>query len=296
MTVRFRNYTSQAGITDDYYKVRDLIVKLGYSEFVYARWDWMATHSYLDKSAVGKIGLWEDNGKIIGIATYDTILGNAYCLAFPDYSYLKKEMLMYAKENLRGEKRFGIVIPDSDFRFQDVAAELGFIATPSTENDSVFYIDKTPTSYTLPSGFGITSMKDNYERYKYRSVLWKGFNHEAKGEGELVYTEETDKDVDEEMIRPYVDLNLKIAVVGPDGNFVSYCGMWYEPKAGFAIIEPVATDPAYRKMGLGKAAVLEGIKRVSELGAKIAFVGSNQQFYYSIGLRPYATSSVWIER
>jgi hypothetical protein len=46
-------------------------------------------------------------------------------------------------------------------------------------------------------------------------------------------------------------------------------------------------------MGLGKAAVLEGIRRVGVLGAKKAFVGSSQQFYYSIGLRPYATATVW---
>lgn len=295
MAVRFRNYTQQAGITDDYCKVRSFLVKLGYSEFVYARWDWMATHSYLDKSAVGKIGLWEDNDKIVGIATFDTILGNAYCLAFPDYSYLKKDMVIYSKSNLRGEKGFGIVIPDTDLLFQDIAAELGFIATPDKENDSVFYIDKTSTSYTLPSGFRITSMKDTYDRYKYRSVLWKGFNHELKGEGELKYSIETDKEVDNEMMRPFADLNLKIAVVNKKGDFVSYCGMWYEPEAGFAIIEPVATDPAYRKVGLGKAAVLEGIKRVGQLGAKIAFVGSHQQFYYSIGLRPYATSTIWKE-
>ncbi|OZV13934.1 hypothetical protein CIW83_00390 [Tissierella sp. P1] len=73
------------------------------------------------------------------------------------------------------------------------------------------------------------------------------------------------------MIRPNVDLNLKVAVVAPDGNFVSYCGMWYDPEVGYAVVEPVATDPDYRRMGLGKAAVLEGIKRVGKLGAKTAW-------------------------
>jgi len=95
------------------------------------------------------------------------------------------------------------------------------------------------------------------------------------------------------MIRPNVDLKLKIAVVSPVGNFVSYCGMWYDPKVGYAVIEPVATDPQYRKMGLGRAVVLEGIRRVGELGAKTAIVGSSQQFYYSIGLRPFKTSTIW---
>ncbi|GLC31833.1 GNAT family N-acetyltransferase [Clostridium omnivorum] len=98
------------------------------------------------------------------------------------------------------------------------------------------------------------------------------------------------------MLRPNVDLNLKVAAVAPDGNFASYCGMWYDAEAGYAVIEPVATDPDYRKMGLGKAVVLEGIKRVGELGAKTAIVGSSQQFYYSIGLRPFKTSTIWRKR
>ena len=136
-------------------------------------------------------------------------------------------------------------------------------------------------------------MKNTFDLFKYRQVLWKGFNHELNGEGKFQFSDEIDQAGKAEMLRPNVDLDLKVAVVAPDGNFVSYCGMWYEPEAGFAVIEPVATDPDYRKMGLGKAAVLEGIRRVGVLGATRAFVGSSQQFYYSIGLRPYSTASEW---
>lgn len=96
------------------------------------------------------------------------------------------------------------------------------------------------------------------------------------------------------MIRPNVDLNLKVAAVAPDGNFAAYCGILYDPEAGYAVIEPVETDPKYRKMGLGKAVVLEGIRRAGKLGAKTALVGSSQQFYYSIGLRPFSTSTILI--
>lgn len=59
-------------------------------------------------------------------------------------------------------------------------------------------------------------------------------------------------------------------------------------------MEPVATDPDYRKLGLGKAAALEGVKRCRDLGAKVAFVGSSQQFYYNIGFRPYSTKTWWV--
>jgi ribosomal protein S18 acetylase RimI-like enzyme len=293
MRVQFRNYTNNAGITEDYHKVRTFLLNLGYSEFTYARWDWMATHGCLDKSAVGRMGIWEDGGQIIGAAVFDCEPGTAYCLSLPEYAYLKKEMLLYSKDNLRKDGKFGIAIQDSDAGFQDIAGDLGFYATVQKENDSVFYLDKTSTAYQLPEGFHITSMKDTYDLYQYKRVLWKGFNHELKGEGEFTFSAENKQEAEQEMIRPNTDLNLKVAAVSPEGNFVSYCGMWYDPKAGYAVIEPVATDPDYRRMGLGKAAVLEGIRRAGALGARIAFVGSSQQFYYSIGLRPFSTASIW---
>lgn len=293
MSLQFRNYTKQAGITEDYFKVRDFFLRLGYCEYTYARWDWMTTHSYLDKSYVGRIGIWEDGGNVVGLATFDTIPGCAYCLALPGYTGIKREMLLYSQENLVKDGKLGVVIADTDLEFQAIAAGLGYAATPEKENDAVFLPDQTSMSHSLPEGFRITSMKETYDLRQYRRVLWKGFNHELNGEGEFQYSRETEESARVEMERPNVDLNLKIAVVAPDGNFVSYCGMWYAPEAGFAVIEPVATDPDYRRMGMGRAAVLEGIRRTAELGAKRAFVGSSQQFYYSIGLRPYATASVW---
>lgn len=295
MTICFRNYTKKPGITEDYHKVRDFFIRLGYAEFTYARWDWMITHGYLDRSAVGKIGIWEDGGQIVGIATFDCQLGKAFCLTLPEYALLKKEILIYAKDNLSKDGKFGVVISDNDLKFQNTAANLGFCASPEKENDAIFYLDETSTKYNLPDGFHITTMKETYDPYQYLRVLWKGFNHELNGEGEFLYSKEKELLVKEEMIRSNVDLDLKVAVATTDGNFASYCGMWYDPKAGYAVIEPVSTDPAYRKMGLGRAAVLEGIRRVGELGATTAIVGSSKQFYYSIGLRPFRTSTIWRE-
>lgn len=294
MGIKFRNYTKVAGITEDYFKVREFLVKLGYKEFTYTRWDWMTTHGYLDKSVVGKIGLWEDEGEIVGIATIDCSLGDSFCLTLDNYQYLKKEMLLYAKEHLKAPDKFGIVISDEDEEFQRIAAKLGFVGTASKESDAIFRVDETSMAYELPEGFTITSMKDTYDLFQYGQVLWKGFNHELDGEGTFELTPKKEEAYEAEMIRPNVDLNLKVAVVAPNGNFVSYCGMWYDPEAGYAVIEPVATDPEYRKMGMGKAAVLEGIKRVAALGAKKVLVGSSQQFYYSIGMRPYKTATKWI--
>lgn len=165
MSIQFRNYINQAGITEDYHKVRSFLVKIGYSEFTYARWDWMTTQGYLDKPAVGRIGIWEDAEQIVGVAAFDCQLGNSYCLAFPEYAFLKKKMLLYAKDNLNKDEKFGIVISDSDLKVQDIAAHLGIIATVQKENDAIFYLDRTSTAYNLPEGFYVTTMKDTYDLY-----------------------------------------------------------------------------------------------------------------------------------
>jgi N-acetylglutamate synthase-like GNAT family acetyltransferase len=116
------------------------------------------------------------------------------------------------------------------------------------------------------------------------------------GEGPYsFYWEKHSEENKQEWNKPNVDMNLKIFVAAPNGDFVSHCGMWYDQKSKSALVEPVATEPAYRKMGLGKAAILECIKRCGELGATKAFVSSSQQIYYSIGFRPYATSTWWKE-
>ena len=55
-------------------------------------------------------------------------------------------------------------------------------------------------------------------------------------------------------------------------------------------VEPVATDPDFRRMGLGKAAVLEGIRRCGEMGAEVAYVGSDQLFYQKLGFKKIFTA------
>lgn len=78
----------------------------------------MTTHCWLDKSSVGRIGIWEIDEQIIGVATFDCQLGTAYCLALPEYAFLKKEMLLYAKDNLKKDGDFGTERKRCNFLFR----------------------------------------------------------------------------------------------------------------------------------------------------------------------------------
>lgn len=294
MSVQFRTYKNDICFGNDYYKLRNFLIELDDCNYTFGRWDWMITHGYLDISGLPKIGLWEENGKIVAVATYDCVLGKAFPLILPQYRNLCEEVFLYANDAMAKDGKCRVIIKDSDKELQEIAVCNGFIATQDKDCDSVISIDLSQISYSLPDGFSITSMAETYDINKYGQVLWKGFDHEVNGEG--AFSPDDERNGKASFERPNVNLDLKIAVVAPNGDFVSYCGMWHDPASQNALVEPVATDPAYRKMGLGRAAVLEAVRRCGQLGAKRAFVGSSQQFYYSIGFRPYATSTFWERR
>ena len=297
MSVIFRTYKNTVFYGEDYNNIRNFLIELDSHNYHFGRWDWMMMSLWAewnDKSGLEKVGIWEENNKIVAIVTYDGALGSVFLLTLKGYENLKQEMLLYAKENMAKDGKFRVLILEGDLEMQDIAFVNGFYPTQEKECDAIYPINIEKIQYTLPDGFRITSFKDEYDIYKYGQALWKGFNHEMNGEGPFyLYWEKHSEKYKKAWDRPNIDLSLKIFVAAPNGDFVSHCGMWFDKNSKSALVEPVATEPAYRKMGLGKAAVLEGIKRCGELGATRAFVGSSQQFYYSIGFRPFATSTWW---
>ena len=61
--------------------------------------------------------------------------------------------------------------------------------------------------------------------------------------------------------------------------------------------EPVGTAPEYQRLGLGKAVMHEGMRRLEKVGADMAFVGSGSDkasaFYTSIGFTQSDLSEMW---
>ena len=85
---------------------------------------------------------------------------------------------------------------------------------------------------------------------------------------------------------PGYNPNLDLVVSTPENTFASYCIVWLSNGAG--LFEPVGTRAAYRRQGLGRAVILEGFKRLKNLGAQTALVFSkpkNRAFYESCGFR-----------
>ena len=297
MQVSLRPYNPEPRYGEDYLRLRGFLLELGDVTFPFGRWDWMISHSYLDAGGLGRIGMWFHDDGIVAVATYDTAIdGKCFFLVRPGYSFLYPDMIAHAEQHLSGDGGAKILIGDGDTVFQEAAVAAGYRASQDKDCDAVYMIDAASIRYDLPPGFRVTSMKETFDPYQYGRVLWKGFDHEIDGEGPFLPTPERLAVLEREFQRPNVNLELKIAVVAPDGDFASYSGMWHDHASPDVLVEPVATDPAYRGMGLARAAVLEGIRRCGLLGAQRAYVGSSQQFYYNIGFRPCRTSTFWTRK
>jgi GNAT superfamily N-acetyltransferase len=261
-------------------------------------WEYMHFHPSLDDKSLEKIGIWEADGEIAGIAHYESVPGEAFYQLDPGYRHIQREMLDYAEKNLigvskiSGKKFLYTYINDFDTEFNHLVQARGYSRV--LENSRPIYRfeirDQFP-EIKLPNGFRLQSLAEDCDWKKVHRVLWRGFDH-----GEVPAYDETALEQRRKMFEtPKGRLELKIVVQAPDGNFASLCGMFYEAECKYAYVEPVATDPDYRRLGLGKAAVLEGIRRCAALGAREAYVGSDQLFYQSLGFRKVYISECWFK-
>ena len=291
--VKIRNFTDKAGYSDDFKKICDFLIQINKDKVItpnclWARWVWQFGQHTETQS---HFGVAEDNELVVGIALYDHGLGEAYFCADPNYPHIKPLLIDFAVKNLSLNGEIRITLPDGDLNYQQAAIQRGFI--PTAEKFSTARIDIKENAYYLPKDYLIMGCGDsNFDVDKYYDAIWKGFDNEReRNESEMESVKNR-----EGFDKPYLDLNIRIMVVAPNGDYAAHCGMWCIPGSGYAYVEPVFTLPQYRKKGLGKAAVLEGVTRCGKLGAKQAYVLSSQQFYYNIGFYPFLNETWWVQK
>jgi len=259
-------------------------------------WEYAYTHPWFDESSVGRIGIWEADGRIVALAGYESRLGEAFFQFATGYRHLRHALLDHAEAHLAlqdedGSSVLSIFLNDWDAEFARLALQRGFARDPGADRPMTMIEIPLPfPPVTVRDGFRLVSLADENDLVRWDRVLWRGFNHPG----------EPPVDGPHDRLRmqfgPHYRKDLAIAVEAPGGDFAAFAGLWFEPVNRIAYVEPVATDPDYRRMGLGTAAVLEGIRRCGELGATVAYVGSTQPFYLAMGFREVARQECWVKR
>ncbi|MGD9001185.1 MAG: GNAT family N-acetyltransferase [Anaerolineae bacterium] len=258
-------------------------------------WEYAYTHPLFDEESVPRIGIWEDNGTMVGVVLYQSRLGEASFPIHPDYMYLKPGMMAYAEQHLtalteEGKQYLKVWVKDFDAASERLVRSRGYERQPRSDWSMLQFVITEPfPPIHLPEGFRLKSVAEENDLAKIDRVLWRGFNHpgeppEASIEGRRKMQS-----------GPNFRKDLTMVVEAPNGAFAAFAGLWFDPVNEFGYVEPVATDPDYRRMGLGTAAVLEGIRRCGELGATVAYVGIDKPFYRAMGFQKLHTSHCWVK-
>jgi len=297
MNTTVRRYEHAA----DYDKVGQFLIDTylpgdRHENWLQPRWEYMHYHPLFDESletAFSNTGVWESSGSIVGVVHFEHYPGQIFFQVHPDLGYLRPKMLEYAETYLSVEdsdrkRKIAIWVNDFDIRFQSIVQERGYrLVEGSKDFWSIFEIRNPLPSIKLPDGFRLQSLADANDLHKLHRVLHRGFDHPGEPPVDELAGRERMQSA------PNYRKDLNIVTVAPDGAYASYCGMWQDRANRVACVEPVCTDPDYRRMGLGTAVVLEGIRRCGAEGATIATVGSDQPFYMSMGFKKLFDINLW---
>jgi hypothetical protein len=234
-----------------------------------------------------RIGLWEDSNNIVGIVCYEFSISNCHLVTNPNYSFLLPQLLEWAERELSeikdGKKILKVWITDNEKDKQELLKQKGYVLEKSFPV-KIFNYDKPFVDRKLPSGFTvINGIGVDYK--KMHDCFWKGFNH-----GD---TPDDNVDCRIQMCNaPRADMSLMTIVVAPDGEYACALGMWFDEQNKYAYLEPLATVPQYRYLGLATVALTEAMKKTKALGAKYCF-GGGGDFYTAIGFETIMNRELW---
>lgn len=292
MSIQYRRYK----LLSDFERISDFLRKnfvkyqLGgnipqpYLEYAHA-------HPYFNHKLTHRFGIWEEHGDIIAAVCYEMDLGECFFLTKRAYEYFKVEMIDYAEKEFcketDGTKQLQVRLHDYENDLRDALSRKGY-SKAGEEPITVFKYEHGFRERTLPDEFSIISLEDENEIQKIHNVLWKGFDH----------GDSPDDDLDcrlQMQSAPNFRKDLTTIIKAPDGEYACFAGMWMDGVNDFAYLEPLATDPKYRKMGLATIAVTESMKRTKKCGAAYCYGGANE-FYFNIGFETVCHCEYWSKK
>jgi len=265
------------------------------------RWDYWRWHGIenIGQGPLEKtVHLWESNGQIIAMLNPENA-GTAFMQMHPDFLAKKIEegMLVFAEEHLakrqeNGKQQLWVVAHDANQIRQNLLKKRGYELLESTSNHHSRLVDNSIPNVTIGEEYTIRSLGDVEEHPARSWASWKVFHPndpDEKYQGWTWY-----KNVQR---CPLYRRDLDIVAALLNREIAAFCTVWFDDVTRTAAFEPVGVHPDHQRKGLGRAVMVEGLRRVKKLGATLATVGSEEpaacNFYSSIGFSTIEYSRKW---
>jgi len=269
---RIREFLRQVMILNNRRELSWHVARLDY-------WWWFVNPHFEKKLPQETLFLWETEDSEIA-----AVLAIEDPAAFPQThpafrtAELDEEMIATAEKYLaqtgQDGRRVEIDIDSEDKQYQAILSRHGFQRVERTGEAEVQH--RRSLEGPLPegpviSGYTIRPLRDGLELLERCYASGLGFH-----EDDLQFAR-NNRDHPEWyhgiQSAPLYRRDLDIVAVAGDGSIASFCTAWFDDVSRTGFLEPVATVPAHRKRGLGKAVILEALRRLKHMGCKVAFVG-----------------------
>ena len=114
----------------------------------------------------------------------------------------------------------------------------------------------------LPSGFKLRPLRGEVEVGDYVALHRAAFGTDNMTVEWRARTLQT----------PHYVPKLDVVAVAPEGRLAAFCVGWALPNHAETQVEPLGVHPDFQHLGLGRAVLLEGLRRMQALGAALAHV------------------------
>ncbi len=245
------------------------------------------------------IKIWQEitgsDSKIVAVSFVKPSL-ECWIHTHPDYKYIEREIVLWIENHAKkmksdsGDLKLNFITRDIDKKRVSLLKKLGYQEIELYGDLQVRAIDLPVPDCEIPDGFEITNaiMENDFE--KYREVQSSVFSHCKVMTKKLLMHYAS---------ASFYNSELDIVAVAPDGRFAAFCTVRIDPVSRIAELEPVGTHPDFRKLGLARAVVLEGLNRVQMYNPSVICIPgaaaseSARKLYESVGFRIIGGEYLW---
>ena len=251
---------------------------------------------------VGDIRIWEEiddkstpSRKIVALANPES--PNDYFVQVnPTYSFLEREIFEWIerhclekKKNPNKKEKLRIHTIEGNSMQELLLSDLGY-----KKGELFMYLRFRPVDLPVPAvgcpeSYEIRSVKGRSDYDQLASVTRLVFGH-----GEW-FNAQTYEGITR---RSFYKQDLDLVAIAPDGTFASFCTFRMDPISKITNLEPVGTHPNYRKLGLAKALIFEGLRRAIRYSPTLLYVGgantpAANRLYDSVGYTEKLAEYCW---
>lgn len=215
----------------------------------------------------------------------------------PKYEFLYSEIITWISEhaekvnhNDKDTKLLNIVALEENILLEKALIESKYNKANVYGILRVWNTKKEEKAYSIPEGFSIRSIKGKEEYQAYAKAIQATF-----GYGDWF----TKIVVEEINSKSFYQKDLDLIVEAPNGDIASFCTFRMDPVLKIIELEPMGTLPKFRKLGLAKSLLQEGLNKIKYFNPPLVYIsgaannlGANK-LYKSIGFEKIGTYYYW---